>query len=174
MWRWTRSTIWPARPRRSHYQHDPVQTTKTSVHRRDQHAGPGQAGARAHPAGIDQRGLRRPGGASAARGLLGQRQPDRHPQLLRRRQALRRDAVLRLPPPAQRWKSGSSASSTPTARACTPTTAAWSATSSCRRCAGRTSRIYGDGQQTRCFCYVDDLIEGMVRMMDTPAEFAGP
>ncbi|MDC7785557.1 SDR family oxidoreductase [Rhodoplanes sp. TEM] len=34
--------------------------------------------------------------------------------------------------------------------------------------------IYGDGQQTRSFCYVDDLIEGMLRMMDSPAEFVGP
>jgi UDP-glucuronate decarboxylase len=34
--------------------------------------------------------------------------------------------------------------------------------------------IYGDGQQTRSFCYVDDLIEAMIRMMDTAADFPGP
>jgi UDP-glucuronate decarboxylase len=34
--------------------------------------------------------------------------------------------------------------------------------------------IYGDGSQTRSFCYVDDLIEGMIRLMDAPAEFTGP
>ena len=34
--------------------------------------------------------------------------------------------------------------------------------------------IYGDGSQTRSFCYVDDLIDGMVRMMDSPADFIGP
>jgi UDP-glucuronate decarboxylase len=34
--------------------------------------------------------------------------------------------------------------------------------------------IYGDGQQTRSFCYVDDLIEGMLRMMGSPVEFIGP
>lgn len=34
--------------------------------------------------------------------------------------------------------------------------------------------IYGSGQQTRSFCYVDDLIEAMLRMMDTPADFPGP
>ncbi|MBK5957223.1 NAD-dependent dehydratase [Rhodoplanes elegans] len=39
---------------------------------------------------------------------------------------------------------------------------------------GEEITIYGDGQQTRSFCYVDDLIEGMLRMMDTPAEFVGP
>jgi UDP-glucuronate decarboxylase len=34
--------------------------------------------------------------------------------------------------------------------------------------------IYGDGSQTRSFCYVDDLVEGMLRMMDTPANTVGP
>lgn len=34
--------------------------------------------------------------------------------------------------------------------------------------------IYGDGQQTRSFCYVDDLIDGMVRMMNAPDEVTGP
>lgn len=34
--------------------------------------------------------------------------------------------------------------------------------------------IFGDGSQTRSFCYVDDLIEGMIRMMESPADFVGP
>ena len=34
--------------------------------------------------------------------------------------------------------------------------------------------IYGDGNQTRSFCYVDDLIDGFVRMMKTPDDFTGP
>lgn len=34
--------------------------------------------------------------------------------------------------------------------------------------------IYGDGQQTRSFCYVDDLINGMLAMMDTPPGVTGP
>jgi len=34
--------------------------------------------------------------------------------------------------------------------------------------------IYGDGTQTRSFCYVDDLIEGMLRMMNGSDEFVGP
>ena len=34
--------------------------------------------------------------------------------------------------------------------------------------------IYGDGQQTRSFCYVDDLIDGIIRLMDTSPEFTGP
>ena len=38
----------------------------------------------------------------------------------------------------------------------------------------RDITVYGDGSQTRSFCYVDDLIEGMVRMMNGPDEFVGP
>lgn len=34
--------------------------------------------------------------------------------------------------------------------------------------------IYGQGQQTRAFCYVDDLIEGAIRLMSTPEEVIGP
>lgn len=34
--------------------------------------------------------------------------------------------------------------------------------------------IYGDGSQTRSFQYVDDLVEGMMRLMDTPDDFTGP
>ena len=34
--------------------------------------------------------------------------------------------------------------------------------------------IYGDGKQTRSFQYIDDLVEGMIRMMNTEDEFTGP
>ena len=34
--------------------------------------------------------------------------------------------------------------------------------------------IYGDGKQTRSFQYIDDLIEGMIRMMETEDDFTGP
>jgi len=34
--------------------------------------------------------------------------------------------------------------------------------------------VFGDGTQTRSFCYVDDLIEGMIRMMNGPGDFIGP
>ncbi|MFC1680394.1 UDP-glucuronic acid decarboxylase family protein [Pseudomonadota bacterium] len=34
--------------------------------------------------------------------------------------------------------------------------------------------VYGDGSQTRSFCYVEDQIEAMARLMDTPAKFIGP
>ncbi|QCI93581.1 UDP-glucuronic acid decarboxylase family protein [Novosphingobium sp. EMRT-2] len=39
---------------------------------------------------------------------------------------------------------------------------------------GEDLTIYGDGLQTRSFCYVDDLIEGMIRLMDSSVEFTGP
>jgi UDP-glucuronate decarboxylase len=39
---------------------------------------------------------------------------------------------------------------------------------------GEDLTLYGTGQQTRSFCYVDDLIEAMVRMMATGPEFPGP
>jgi UDP-glucuronate decarboxylase len=39
---------------------------------------------------------------------------------------------------------------------------------------GKDITIYGDGQQTRSFCYVDDLIDGMIRMMNSSDGFTGP
>ena len=39
---------------------------------------------------------------------------------------------------------------------------------------GQPITIYGDGSQTRSFCYVDDLISGMVEMMNGPDDFIGP
>jgi UDP-glucuronate decarboxylase len=39
---------------------------------------------------------------------------------------------------------------------------------------GEDISIYGDGSQTRSFCFVDDLIEGLVVLMRSPAEFTGP
>jgi UDP-glucuronate decarboxylase len=39
---------------------------------------------------------------------------------------------------------------------------------------GKDITIYGDGSQTRSFCYVDDLIEAMVRMMNSDEGFTGP
>ena len=39
---------------------------------------------------------------------------------------------------------------------------------------GEDITIFGDGQQTRSFQYVDDLLEGMIRLMNTPKGFTGP
>jgi len=38
----------------------------------------------------------------------------------------------------------------------------------------RDITVYGDGQQSRSFCYVDDLIEGLIRLMNTAPELTGP
>lgn len=39
---------------------------------------------------------------------------------------------------------------------------------------GQDITLYGDGTQTRSFCYVDDLVDGLIRLMDTDAEVTGP
>ncbi len=39
---------------------------------------------------------------------------------------------------------------------------------------GEDITVYGDGSQTRAFCYVDDLVEGFLRLMDTGDDFTGP
>jgi UDP-glucuronate decarboxylase len=39
---------------------------------------------------------------------------------------------------------------------------------------GEPITIYGDGSQTRSFCYYEDLVEGFLRLMDTPDDFTGP
>ncbi|TIX64439.1 MAG: SDR family oxidoreductase, partial [Mesorhizobium sp.] len=39
---------------------------------------------------------------------------------------------------------------------------------------GEALTIYGTGRQTRSFCYVDDLVDGLLRLMASPADFTGP
>jgi UDP-glucuronate decarboxylase len=39
---------------------------------------------------------------------------------------------------------------------------------------GEDITVYGDGTQTRSFCYVDDMVDGLVRLMNTPDDFTGP
>jgi UDP-glucuronate decarboxylase len=39
---------------------------------------------------------------------------------------------------------------------------------------GKDITVYGDGMQTRSFCYVDDLVEGLIRLMETGDEVVGP
>jgi UDP-glucuronate decarboxylase len=39
---------------------------------------------------------------------------------------------------------------------------------------GEPITIYGDGSQTRSFCYVDDMVDGLMRLMESPDDFIGP
>lgn len=39
---------------------------------------------------------------------------------------------------------------------------------------GQDITVYGDGSQTRSFCYVDDMIDGLIALMESPDEFTGP
>src|SRR6266576_2289901 len=39
---------------------------------------------------------------------------------------------------------------------------------------GEPLTVFGDGSQTRSFCYVDDMIDGLIRLMNSPAEITGP
>jgi UDP-glucuronate decarboxylase len=39
---------------------------------------------------------------------------------------------------------------------------------------GQPLTVFGDGAQTRSFCYVDDLVTGLIALMDTPDDVTGP
>jgi len=39
---------------------------------------------------------------------------------------------------------------------------------------GEDLTVFGDGNQTRSFCYVDDMIDGLIKLMDSPDDFIGP
>ena len=80
----------------------PLHTLKVGLVRHAPHARARQDPPGPVPDRVDQRGVRRPAGASAAGELLGPRQPDRPARRLRRGQALRRGADDGLPPPAGR------------------------------------------------------------------------
>jgi UDP-glucuronate decarboxylase len=105
---------------------------------------------------------------------LGPRQPNRAALLLRRRQALRRDAIFRLLATAQaRHQSGAHLQYLRAAHA-HPNDGRVVSNFIVQALLGRDITVFGDGLQTRSFCYVDDLIDGLMRLMKTPNEMIGP
>ena len=162
----------PASP--IHYQHDPVQTTKTSVHGAINMLGLAKrVGARILQASTSEV-YGDPARPPAARGLLGPRQPDRPALLLRRGQALRRDAVLRLPPPAPAADQGGAH-----LQHLRP------AHASERRPGGvqlhrpgadaaSRSRSMATAARPARSATVDDLVDGLIRLMASGDEVTGP
>ncbi len=149
----------PASP--VHYQHDPVQTTKTSVHGAINMLGL----AKRVRAKIFQASTSEVYGDPTVHPQVedywGNVNPLRASRLLRRGQALRRDACSSTITASTTAAHQGGAhlqhlrpahASQRRARRCR--------TSSCRRCKGEDITIYGDGMQTRAFCYVDDLHRG--------------
>ena len=165
MSRSTRSTISPVRladplPARS------VQTTKTSVHGAINMLGLAKR-LRCRILQASTSEVYGDPDAPAERGILGQHQPGRPARLLRRRQARGRTLFFDYHRQARPCRSRSRASSTPTVRACTARTAAWFPTI-VQALLDQPITIYGDGRQTRSFCYVDDLIDGLIGLMASP------
>ena len=113
--------------------------------------------------GIDQRGLRRPARAPAARELLGERQPDRPARRVRRGKAFRRGVTMAYHR-QQGVDTASSGSSTRTAADAAERRPGDSHFLS--RPSGQPLTVFGDGSQTRSFCYVEDLIAGIWRLLD--------
>ncbi len=105
-----------------------------------------------------------PAGASAARDLLGQRQPDRTARRLRRGQALRRSDDDGLPPRARRDTRIVRIFNT-YGRGCGPRDGRVVPALIGQALAGEPMTVFGDGSQTRSFCYVSDLIEGIYRLL---------
>jgi UDP-glucuronate decarboxylase len=147
----------PASP--IHYQFDPVQTTKTSVH-----------------GAINMLGLAkrvRPIFQASTSEVYGD--PEVHPQPrttgATSTRSARAPATTRASAAPRRCSSTitastgstsrSRASSTPTARACIPNDGRVVSNFIVQALRGEPITIYGDGSQTRSFCYVDDLVDGL-------------
>ena len=116
-------------------------------------------GARYH-GGVHERGVRRAAGEPAARELLGQREPQRSAQRVRRGEAVRRGGHRVVPPIARASTPRSSASSTPTARGCGPRTAGSCRTSSSRRCSAGRSRSTATAARPAASGTSSDIVAG--------------
>ena len=161
----------PASP--IHYQFDPVQTIKVSVHGAINMLG--LAKRVEHPFSRHQ-----PAKCTAIPGCIRKRRTigatstrSGPARLLRRGQALRRDVVLRLPTPARYADQDRTDINTYGPRMFVGDGRVVS-TFVARALRGDPLTVYGDGGQTRSFCYVDDVVDGLVKLMNTPREVTGP
>jgi len=159
----------PASP--IHYQHDPVQTTKTSVHGAINMLGLAKrlriiCRPRRQKSMVTQMFTHSPKGIGDTSTRLA-----RAPAMMKESGAPKRYSSITGGNIICR--SRSRGSSIPMGRACTPTMGGWSRTI-VQALLGRDITVYGDGLQTRSFSYVDDLVDGLVRLMNTPHEITGP
>ena len=152
----------PASP--IHYQYNPVKTVKSNVVGTINMLVLAKRLRGRDPSGIDLRGVWRPHGASSDRKLLGQRQSDRPPLVLRRRQAVaetlmmdyhRQDKIdIRI---ARIFNTYGPRMAENDGRVVSNFIV--------QALRGQELTIYGSGEQTRSFCYVDELVEGLIRLM---------
>ena len=155
------------------YLRAPLAVAEGRLLRHAQRARARQVEARALPARLDERGLRRPAGASAARDLLGERQPDRPARRLRRGEALRRGADDGLPRPAGRRHRIARIFNTYGPRMRRNDGRAIRARSSARRSRASRSRCSATARRRGRFCYVDDLIRGLYLLATSERAPAG-
>ena len=145
----------------------PLHSLKTGSYGTHHALGLAQVEARPLPAGVDERGLRRPARCTRSRRRTGatSTRSGRAACTTRRSGTPRRS---RWPTTASRESTPrSSASSTPTGRACARTTARAIPTFLRQALEGKPLTVFGDGSQTRSFCYVDDLIRGIVLLAES-------
>ena len=149
-----------------HYQADPEHTMLTNVVGTRNALRLGRADPGSAAADLDQRGLWRPGSSSPARRLSGSGQLHWSARLLRRGQAgaetlafdflragradVRVARIFNTYGPRMRCDDGRVVSNV-----------------ICQALGGADITIYGEGTQTRCFGYVDDTVEGLLRLMDS-------
>ena len=162
----------PASP--IHYQHDPVQTTKTSVHGAINMLGLAKRVQRENLPGLDERSLWR------SRTCIRRRKNTGATSI--RSARVRATTKASAAPKRSSWIIGGSMDCRiKIARIFNtygprmhPTDGRVVSNFMMQALSGEPITIYGDGTQTRSFCYVDDMIDAFIRLMNTPDEFTGP
>ena len=122
---------------------------------------------------LDERGLRRPAGPSAAGDLLGQRQPDRPAGRVRRGQALRRGDDDGVPPSPRPRRADRAHFQHLRAAQMRPDDGRAVSNFLVQALQGKPITVFGDGRQTRWFCYVDDEVRGFLALLDSDLDRPG-